>query len=60
VPAYTMPPNAEEVAVLRVVVREGFSRDLANMLLDDLKSVIADLDAHPPSEPAKPAPQFKH
>ena len=28
VPAYTMPADAEDVAVLRVVVREGFSADL--------------------------------
>jgi len=36
VPAYTMPPDLEHVAVLRVVVRNGFSRDLARMLVDDL------------------------
>ena len=29
VPAYTMPDNATNVSVLRVVVREGFSTDLA-------------------------------
>ena len=34
VPAYTMPEGAEDVAVLRVVVREGFSRDLADELLE--------------------------
>jgi glutamate decarboxylase len=60
VPAYTMPEGAEGVAVLRVVVREGFSRDLATMLLDDLKSAVADLEAHPPNKPTKPAPQFAH
>jgi glutamate decarboxylase len=36
VPAYTMPPKLEDVAVLRVVVRNGFSHDMARMLLDDL------------------------
>ena len=36
VPAYTMPPKLEDVAVLRVVVRNGFSHDLAEMLLSDL------------------------
>lgn len=34
--AYTLPPNAESVAVMRVVVRENFSRDMADMLRDDL------------------------
>jgi glutamate decarboxylase len=44
VPAYTMPPNREDVAVLRVVIRNGFSRDMATLLLDDLKRVVAKLE----------------
>src|SRR6202140_1966742 len=32
VPAYTMPPALEATSVLRIVVRNGFSRDLAAML----------------------------
>jgi len=43
VPAYTMPADAEEVAVLRIVVREGMSRDLASNLISDLKEVCAKL-----------------
>ena len=43
VPAYTMPDGAEDVTVLRVVVREGFSADLARSLWADLQSVIAHL-----------------
>jgi glutamate decarboxylase len=31
-----MPPKLEDVAVLRVVVRNGFSHDIVHMLLDDL------------------------
>ncbi len=38
VPAYTMPADAQDVAVLRIVVREGFSGDLAGRLRDDLTS----------------------
>jgi len=33
VPAYTMPENIQDVAVLRIVVREGFSREMADNLL---------------------------
>ncbi len=40
VPAYTMPPNAQEIAVLRVVVRESFSRDLADILVGDIQETI--------------------
>jgi len=60
VPAYTMPANAEDLAVLRIVVREGFSRDMAGMLLTDLERAVSDLQAHPPQKPMAPAPQFKH
>ncbi len=60
VPAYTMPANAEEVAVLRVVVREGFSWDMASMLLDDLRKVVEHFKGKPEHKPKEPAPQFKH
>jgi len=44
VPAYTMPDGAQDVSVLRVVVREGFSADLARSLGEDLKAVLHSLD----------------
>jgi glutamate decarboxylase len=60
VPAYTMPDDATDVAVLRVVVREGFSRDLAGMFLDDLRSAMEQLQKSPPPAPKSPAPSFSH
>ena len=60
VPAYTMPEGAEDVAVLRVVVREGFSRDLANMLLDHLQAAVEHLAKNPPASPNEPAASFAH
>ena len=39
VPAYTMPPNREDLAVLRVVVRNGMSSDLAALFLADLRAL---------------------
>jgi glutamate decarboxylase len=45
VPAYTFPANREDLAVLRVVCRNGFSRDLADVFVADLRSVVADLSA---------------
>ena len=47
VPAYTMPDDATDVAVLRIVVREGFSFDLADDLLADLTYSVAYLREHP-------------
>jgi glutamate decarboxylase len=43
VPAYTFPANREDLAVLRIVCRNGFSRDLADLFLDDLRSAVDDL-----------------
>ncbi|GHC10528.1 glutamate decarboxylase [Cerasicoccus arenae] len=43
VPAYALPPNAEEVHVLRMVVKENFSRDMAEKFAEDMKLCIAKL-----------------
>ena len=50
VPAYTMPADATDVAVLRIVVREGFSRDLADMLLEAITTAVQGLEKSPPAE----------
>ena len=44
VPAYTMPKNIEDIVVMRVVVRQGMSRDMANMLIDDIRNAVEDLE----------------
>ena len=49
VPAYTMPENATDVAVLRIVVREGFDLDLADSLLDALEAAVKHLRDYPPT-----------
>ena len=43
-PTYTFPKDREDLAVLRVVVRNGFSRDLADLLLEDLSCVLTRLE----------------
>ena len=47
VPAYTMPPDAQHVTVLRVVIREDFSRTLAERLVIDIQKVLYELDTLP-------------
>jgi len=37
VPAYTFPANRTDLAALRVVVKQGFSHDMADMLVADLE-----------------------
>ena len=34
--SHTLPANAEDIATLRIVVREHFSRDMAEILADDI------------------------
>lgn len=43
VPAYTFPPHREDLSVLRVVCRNGFSSDLGAMLVEDLGRVLPEL-----------------
>jgi len=45
VPAYTFPANRTDLAVLRVVCRNGFSHDLADLLLNDLNRLLPELAA---------------
>ncbi|HTW99924.1 MAG TPA: glutamate decarboxylase [Acidimicrobiales bacterium] len=44
VPAYTFPENRTDLSVLRVVVRNGFTHDLAELLLGDLRRVLPELE----------------
>ncbi|HDR4482949.1 TPA: glutamate decarboxylase [Bacillus cereus] len=45
VPAYPLPPDMETVTIMRVVVRNGFSMDLAHLFLRNLKQTVAFLDS---------------
>lgn len=49
VPAYTLPPNLKDVAIQRILVRHGFSRDMADLLLEDMRRSLKLLRDHPPS-----------
>jgi glutamate decarboxylase len=40
VPSYTLPANAENVTVLRMVIRESFSRDMVEMLAHDVHVAV--------------------
>ena len=50
-PAYTFPENLEDLAVLRVVVRDGFSQDMANMLLNDIRRHLQFFESQPGYKP---------
>ena len=55
VPAYTFPPNRQDLSVLRMVVRSGMTHEMAYLLLDHLEDetkFLQSLDA--------PLPGVKH
>jgi len=62
VPAYSMPPNCEDLVIQRILVRHGVSRDLGDLLLDDMKRCIAYFEKNPVTTPLneKTAGGFKH
>lgn len=45
VPAYPLPPDMEDVTIMRIVVRNGFSMDLATLFEMNLKQVVSYLDS---------------
>ncbi len=45
VPAYTMPANIENIVVMRVLCKQGFSRDMADQLLADINFAVNELNA---------------
>ncbi|KAK5776735.1 hypothetical protein PVK06_044698 [Gossypium arboreum] len=53
VPAYTMPADAQHITVLRVVIREDFSRTLAERIVIDIQKVLHELDTLPAKVNAK-------
>ena len=44
VPAYTLPASLEDVVVMRVVIKQGFTRDMADMMLNDMAAAVAELE----------------
>ncbi|EIV94746.1 glutamate decarboxylase [Frankia sp. QA3] len=63
VPAYRFPPDLTDLAVLRIVVRHEFSRDLAGLLVADLRRVVDRLtgDGRPiPPPPPDGEESFHH
>jgi glutamate decarboxylase len=56
IPAYTLPENVTDITVMRIVVKVGFTLELANMLLDNLKSALQ----HFAKQPKKKKKMAKH
>jgi glutamate decarboxylase len=59
VPAYRFPPHLEDLHVLRIVVRNGFSRDLGDLLLGHIRDALAELEQQP-APLSQPRAGFHH
>jgi glutamate decarboxylase len=60
-PAYTFPENRTDLAALRVVVRRGFTHDLADLLVEDLQRQLPRLEQQPePVHDASTGTAFAH
>ena len=60
VPAYSMPPKRPDLVVQRILIRHGFSRDLAAALLDDIRRALEHVKRHPVSQPLTEAEAGGH
>jgi len=43
VPAYSMPPNREDLVIQRILIRHGFTREMADELLIEMQAVLDQL-----------------
>jgi glutamate decarboxylase len=61
VPAYTFPENRTDLAVLRIVCRNGFTHGLADLLIADLERFLPELEeGSGPSHDRRTSTAFHH
>ncbi|MDN5667417.1 MAG: glutamate decarboxylase [Renibacterium salmoninarum] len=61
VPTYPMPADLTEITVQRIVVRSGFSKDLAMDFLEDFREQVAYLESlSAPLPDQQPTPGYHH
>ncbi len=60
VPAYTFPEHREDLAALRIVVRNGFDHDLADLLIADIRGAVDYLSQLKTPLPPAPSPHNFH
>ncbi len=62
VPAYTLPANREDLAIQRILVKHGFSQDMATLLMKDYTDAVDHFANHPVTVPlsSEEAGGFSH
>ena len=59
VPAYTLPPNADHITVLRMVIKENVSRDMVELLAADVRNAFEDLAHEAQAGPQPPRTRLR-
>jgi glutamate decarboxylase len=60
VPAYRMPANREDLVVQRAVIRNGFTRDMADLLVRDIRRHLDWFTSQPGLRPKLDGATFHH
>ena len=60
VPAYRMPKNREDLVVQRIVVKNGFSHDMADLLLGDIRTALKFFASQPGFKKTETGSHFRH
>jgi len=60
VPAYTLPASLEQTVVMRIVVKENFSNDMAHLFIDNLREHVTRLSSMQPPSASKGQGSFHH
>jgi glutamate decarboxylase len=55
-----MPKNCEDLVVARIVVKEGFSHDMADMLLGDMRRTLDYFASQPAHHARSKGSHFHH
>lgn len=60
VPAYCLPKNAENIEIMRIVVRENFTSDMSAILVNDLENACQFFETGTQPGAKKPCPPEKY
>jgi glutamate decarboxylase len=60
VPAYPFTGELADQAFQRILVRRDFNREMADLLLRDIRTAVDHLKAHPPASDASPRRSYSH
>lgn len=58
--SYPLPENRNNIVIQRIMIRHGISRDLASLLIDDIKRSLEDFRKFPLQHDTGDRPNFSH